>query len=259
MRAAQAAAYYVIASPAGAYFAKGVAPVSIWLSEDYARAAKGGTGAAKCGGNYAASLLPQMEAQALGCSQVLFLDPVEGKYLEELGGMNVFLVYRDGRIVTPALSGSILEGITRESILQLARDRGLQVEERKVSVDEWKDGVASGEISEVFACGTAAVITPIGRVKSRHGEFAIHGGETGPVATRLRRALLRGYGAELILTPGPEGMAGAIARMRALCEESQERVPACPGRDEILDHLRGWSAQLLPQLLPAPQALGAAS
>ena len=165
VRAAQKAGYYVIASPAGAYFAKGVAPVSIWLSEDYARAAKGGTGAAKCGGNYAASLLPQQEAQAQGCSQVLFLDPVEGKYLEELGGMNVFLVYKDGRIVTPELSGSILEGITRASILQLARDRGLRVEERKVSIDEWKQGMAAGEIAEAFACGTAAVVTPIGELK----------------------------------------------------------------------------------------------
>ena len=189
MRAAQAAAYYVIASPAGAYFAKGVAPVSIWLSEDYARAAKGGTGAAKCGGNYAASLLPQMEAQALGCSQVLFLDPVEGKYLEELGGMNVFLVYRDGRIVTPALSGSILEGITRESILQLARDRGLQVEERKVSVDEWKDGVVSGEISEVFACGTAAVITPIGQLKGKDFAVGDIDAPAGEVTMAIRKEL----------------------------------------------------------------------
>ena len=189
MRPAQAAAYYVIASPAGAYFAKGVAPVSIWLSEDYARAAKGGTGAAKCGGNYAASLLPQMEAQALGCSQVLFLDPVEGRYLEELGGMNVFLVYRDGRIVTPELSGSILEGITRASILQLARDRGLAVEERKVSIDEWKAGVASGDITEAFACGTAAVITPIGELKGK--DFAvgdIHA-PAGEVTMAIRREL----------------------------------------------------------------------
>jgi branched-chain amino acid aminotransferase len=189
MRPAQAAAYYVIASPAGAYFAKGVAPVSIWLSEDYARAAKGGTGAAKCGGNYAASLLPQMEAQALGCSQVLFLDPVEGMYLEELGGMNVFLVHRDGRIVTPELSGSILEGITRASILQLARDRGLVVEERKVSIDEWRNGVASGEITEAFACGTAAVITPIGELKGK--DFAvgdIHA-PAGEVTMAIRKEL----------------------------------------------------------------------
>ncbi|NEK92022.1 MAG: branched chain amino acid aminotransferase, partial [Xanthomonas euvesicatoria] len=105
------------------------------------------------------------KAYAQGCSQVLFLDPVEGKYIEELGGMNVFLVYKDGTLVTPELSGSILEGITRDSILQLARDRGMQVIERKVAIDEWKQGVASGEITEVFACGTAAVVTPIGELK----------------------------------------------------------------------------------------------
>lgn len=189
VRPAQAAGYYVIASPAGAYFAKGVAPVSIWLSEDYARAAKGGTGAAKCGGNYAASLLPQQEAYAQGCSQVLFLDPVEGRYLEELGGMNVFLVRRDGRIVTPELSGSILEGITRASILQLARDRGLVVEERKVSIDEWKEGVASGEISEVFACGTAAVVTPIGALKGHGFSVGDIDAPAGEVTMAIRKEL----------------------------------------------------------------------
>jgi len=189
MRPAQAAAYHVIASPAGAYFSKGVAPVAIWLSEDYARAAKGGTGAAKCGGNYAASLLPQLEAQALGCSQVLFLDPVEGRYLEELGGMNVFLVTRDGRMVTPALSGSILEGITRDSILQLARDRGMPVEERKVSIDEWKEGVASGDITEVFACGTAAVVTPIGALKGKGFSVGDLDAPAGGVTMAIRREL----------------------------------------------------------------------
>ena len=189
VRAAQRAGYYVIGSPVGAYFAKGVAPVSIWLSEDYARAAKGGTGAAKCGGNYAASLLPQQEATAQGCSQVLFLDPVEGKYLEELGGMNVFLVFKDGRFVTPELSGSILEGITRSSILQLARDRGLKVEERKVSIDEWKQGVASGEISEVFACGTAAVITPIGQLKGKDFAVGDLDAPAGEVTMALRKEL----------------------------------------------------------------------
>jgi branched-chain amino acid aminotransferase len=189
VRPAQAAAYYVIASPAGAYFAKGVAPVSIWLSEDYARAAKGGTGTAKCGGNYAASLLPQQQAYAQGCSQVLFLDPVECRYIEELGGMNVFLVYRDGRIVTPALSGSILEGITRASILQLVRDRGMPVEERKVSIDEWKQGVASGEISEVFACGTAAVITPIGALKGRGFSVGDIDAPAGDITMSIREEL----------------------------------------------------------------------
>ncbi len=189
VRAAQRAGYYVIGSPVGAYFAKGVAPVSIWLSEDYARAAKGGTGAAKCGGNYAASLLPQQEATAQGCSQVLFLDPVEGKYIEELGGMNVFLVFKDGRIVTPELSGSILEGVTRSSILQLARDRGLKVEERKVSIDEWKQGVASGEIGEIFACGTAAVVAPIGQLKGKGFSVGDIEAPAGEVTMAIRKEL----------------------------------------------------------------------
>jgi len=189
VRAANAVSYLVIASPAGAYFSKGVAPVSIWLSQDYARAARGGTGAAKCGGNYAASLLPQMEAREHGCSQVLFLDPVEGKFLEELGGMNVFLVYRDGRLVTPELSGSILEGVTRSSILQLARDRGMRVEERKVSIDEWKDGVASGDIAEVFACGTAAVVTPIGELKGKGFSVGDINAPIGEVTMAIRKEL----------------------------------------------------------------------
>ncbi|BDI21774.1 branched-chain amino acid aminotransferase [Herbiconiux sp. L3-i23] len=171
VRAAQKVDYRVIASPAGAYFHGGVRPVSIWLSTDYSRAGRGGTGAAKTGGNYAASLLPQAEAYRNGCDQVLFLDSVEQKYLEELGGMNIFLVRHDGTLITPALSGSILEGITRESIIRLAKDRGHAVEERPVTLDEWREGVASGEISESFACGTAAVITPIGALKGP--DFAI--------------------------------------------------------------------------------------
>ena len=120
---------------------------------------------------------------------MLFLDPVEGKYLEELGGMNVFLVYKDGTLVTPELSGSILEGITRESILQLARDRGMKVEERKVSIDEWKDGVASGAISEVFACGTAAVVTPIGQLKGEGFSVGDINAPAGEVTMSLRKEL----------------------------------------------------------------------
>ncbi len=189
VRSAQRAAYYVIASPAGPYFAKGVAPVSIWLSTEYARAAKGGTGAAKCGGNYAASLLPQQEAAANGCAQVLFLDPREGKYLEELGGMNVFLVRRDGTLLTPALTGSILEGVTRASIIQLARDRGHEVEERAISIDEWRDGVASGDISEAFACGTAAVVTPIGELKGPGFAVGDINASAGELTMALRRDL----------------------------------------------------------------------
>jgi branched-chain amino acid aminotransferase len=167
VRPAAKVAYYLIASPAGPYFTSGVAPVAIWLSTQYARAGKGGTGAAKTGGNYASSLAAQAEASEHGCAQVLFLDSSEGKYLEELGGMNVVLVHRDGRIVTP-LSDSILEGITRDSILQIATDRGLSVEHRKVTLDEWRAGVESGDIVEAFACGTAAVVTPIAEIKGEN-------------------------------------------------------------------------------------------
>jgi len=187
VRSAQHASYYVIASPAGPYFAKGVAPVSIWLSTEYARAGKGGTGAAKCGGNYAASLLPQKIAYAQGCSQVLFLD--NDGYIEELGGMNVFFVQRDGTLVTPALSGSILEGITRESIIRLARDRGITVEERRMHVEDWKNGVASGEITEVFACGTAAVVTPIGELKGEGFAVGDLSAPAGELTMSLRQEL----------------------------------------------------------------------
>ncbi len=189
VRSAQRAAYYVIASPAGPYFAKGVAPVSIWLSTEYSRAGRGGTGAAKCGGNYAASLLPQKEAYDHGCAQVLFLDPLENKYLEELGGMNVFLVQKDGTLLTPELSGSILEGVTRASIIQLARDRGHQVVERKVTAQEWRDGVASGDIVEAFACGTAAVITPIAALKGPDFTCGDENAPAGQLTMSLRQEL----------------------------------------------------------------------
>ena len=155
--------FYVIGSPAGAYFTGGVKPVSIWLSETYARAAEGGTGSAKTGGNYASSLLPQSEAYEQGCDQVVFLD-AHGN-VEELGGMNIVFVKKDGTLVTPA-SETILDGVTRNSLLQLAEDRGHAVERRAISLDEWREGVASGDIVEVFACGTAAVVTPIGTLKA---------------------------------------------------------------------------------------------
>lgn len=189
VRPANKIAYYVIASPAGAYFKGGVEPVSIWLSTEYNRAAPGGTGAAKTGGNYAASLLPQSEAYENGCAQVLFLDALEGRYLEELGGMNVFLVRKDGTLVTPATSGSILEGITRDSIIQLAKDRGHAVEERPVSLDEWRDGVASGDVTEVFACGTAAVITPISELKGPGFSIGDPKAPAGELTMSLRQEL----------------------------------------------------------------------
>jgi branched-chain amino acid aminotransferase len=189
VRPAQRVTFCVIASPAGSYFPKGVKPVSIWLSEDYVRASPGGTGAAKCGGNYAASLQAMQEATANGCDQVAFLDAIDRRWVEELGGMNLYFVYADGRIVTPQLTDSILEGVTRDSILALARGRGYDVQEQRFSIDDWLGGVASGEITEVFACGTAAVVTPVGTLKWSGGEIS-SGEEAGKVTTELRSALL---------------------------------------------------------------------
>ena len=188
VRPAKKVNYYVIASPAGSYFTGGVAPVSIWLSTTYARAGKGGTGAAKTGGNYASSLIAQQEAYDHGCAQVMFLDSSEGKYVEELGGMNVVLVKKDGTLVTPE-SDSILEGITRDSLLQLAEDRGLTVERRKVTIDEWREGAASGEITEMFACGTAAVITPINLIKAADFEIGSADAAAGELTMSLHQEL----------------------------------------------------------------------
>ncbi|MDO9485347.1 MAG: branched-chain amino acid aminotransferase [Actinomycetota bacterium] len=194
VRPANAYQYLLIASPAGAYFPQGVKPVSVWISEDYVRAAPGGTGEAKCAGNYAASLIAQAEAAAEGCEQVVWLDAVERKWIEEMGGMNLYFVYGQGpsaRLVTPSLTGSLLPGITRDSLLTVANDLGYASEEGQISVDEWRQGVESGAISEVFACGTAAVITPVGTVKSRkYFSFDINGGQPGPITTQLRAALL---------------------------------------------------------------------
>jgi branched-chain amino acid aminotransferase len=188
VRPAVKVVYYLIASPASAYFAGGVTALSIWLSTEYARAGKGGTGAAKTGGNYASSLVAQAEAYEHGCQQVLFLDSAEGTYLEELGGMNVVLVHRDGKLLTPE-SSSILEGITLSSVLQLARDRGLTVEHRKVTLEEWRAGVESGDIVEAFACGTAAIITPIGLLKGENVEIRMPEPSTERISLSLRQEL----------------------------------------------------------------------
>jgi branched-chain amino acid aminotransferase len=190
VRPAQEVTFCLIASPAGPYFPTGVAGVSIWLSHEYTRAAPGGTGAAKCAGNYAASLLAQQQAAEHGCQQVVFLDAVERTWVEELGGMNLFFVHADGTLVTPALTGTILEGITRDSIVTLAGRRGMPVVERRVSIEEWRDGAASGDIREVFACGTAAVVTPVARLAWDDGEAVIGDGEPGPVTLALRQALV---------------------------------------------------------------------
>ncbi|WP_037913652.1 branched-chain amino acid aminotransferase [Actinacidiphila yeochonensis] len=181
--------FLVIASPAGAYFSGGVKPVSVWLSEEYVRAAPGGTGAAKAGGNYAASLVAQAQAAEKGCDQVVWLDAIERRWVEEMGGMNLYFVYGD-RIVTPELSGSLLPGITRDSLLTIAADLGYQVAEERISVEDWKRGNEDGTLTEVFACGTAAVITPVGSVKSTRADWTVADGEPGEATMRLRKALL---------------------------------------------------------------------
>jgi branched-chain amino acid aminotransferase len=194
VRPANSYEYLLIASPAGAYFPRGLKPVSVWVSDDYVRAAPGGTGEAKCAGNYAASLIAQAEASHHGCDQVVWLDAVERRWIEEMGGMNLYFVLGSGdsaRLVTPELTGTLLPGITRSSLLQVASDLGIRADEARISVDDWRDGCASGEITETFACGTAAVITPVGEVKSRtSGAWSVGEGGTGPVTTRLRQALL---------------------------------------------------------------------
>lgn len=182
--------FCVIACPVGSYFKGGPKPVSVWVSDDYSRAGPGGTGAAKCGGNYAASLVAQAEAISKGCDQVVFLDAAEHRWVEELGGMNVFFVFDDGSIITPPLSGTILPGITRKSVIALAQEAGHAVAEKPYSIDQWRADAASGALREAFACGTAAVISAIGTVRSSEGDFTIGGSQNGPVTTALREKLV---------------------------------------------------------------------
>ena len=182
--------FSVITSPVGPYFKGGAKPITIWVSEGYTRAAPGGTGSAKCGGNYASSLIAQSEAYANGCDQVVFLDAAQHRSVEELGGMNVFFVKDDGTISTPPLDGTILPGITRKSLIELAREEGLTVVEQPYTFEEWKADATSGKLKEAFACGTAAVVAGIGAVKHQGGEFKIADGQTGPVTAKLRTALV---------------------------------------------------------------------
>jgi len=197
--------FAVIASPAGSYFSGGPRPVSVWLADTYTRAAPGGTGAAKTGGNYAAGFVAQLEALENGCEQVVWLDAAEHRWVEEMGGMNLFFVYGSGasaRIMTPALTGTLLAGITRDSLLTLAPDLGIPAEEGTISTEQWRAGCESGEITEVFACGTAAVITPVGEVRGRSGSWTVGAGQAGPVTTRLREHLL---GLQFGQLPDPYG------------------------------------------------------
>ncbi len=193
VKAADEYLFLIIGGPAGAYFQGGIKPVTIWVEEEYVRAAPGGTGRAKCAGNYAASLLPGKLAKQRGCDQALYLDAVQHKYLEELGGMNVFLVLQEGNrtvIATPEKSGSILEGITRDSLITVARELGYDVEERRISIEDVEQAHRTGALKEAFACGTAAVISPIGTLMSRRGTWTINDNKVGEVSTRLRAALL---------------------------------------------------------------------
>lgn len=169
--------YYLIASPSGAYFTHGLQPISIWVSQNYHRAGRGGTGFAKTGGNYASSLLPQQEADAQGCDQVCFLDDVTEKNLEELGGMNIMVVDADGTVRTPHLTGTILEGNTRSAIIRLLTDAGRRVVEDTITLEGLLADIESGKVSEVFACGTAAVVVPLGHLKGEGFDVRIEGQE----------------------------------------------------------------------------------
>lgn len=192
VRPTNRALYMLIATPAAAYFNSDNA-VAVWISTEYVRAVQGGTGEAKCGGNYAASLVAQKAAAKEGCDQVVWIDAKERKWVEEMGGMNLYFVKGSGAnatLVTPKLTGTLLPGITRDSILTLANDLGYKSEEVMISVEDWRDGVKSGEITEIFACGTAAVVTPVGSAKSSMGTWVTGDGAPGPITGQIRTALL---------------------------------------------------------------------
>jgi len=192
VRPSNKALYMLIATPAGAYFDPSKA-VNVWISTEYVRAAQGGTGEAKCGGNYAASLVAQKAAAKEGCDQVVWIDAKERKWVEEMGGMNLYFVKgsgSDATVITPKLTGTLLPGITRDSILSVAKDLGYKTEEVMLSIDDWRDGVASGEITEIFACGTAAVVSPVGTAKSAMVTWVTGDGQPGKITMQIRNHLL---------------------------------------------------------------------
>ena len=182
--------YYVILSPSGAYYASGLAPVGIYVEDSYVRAVRGGIGFAKTGGNYAASLLGEYKGVENGCEQVCFVDAATKTYLEELGGMNMMAVHKDGHVETPSLTGNILPGVTRRSLIQLLQDKGHDVVETMIALDQLLEDIKSGEVTEVFACGPAAIITPIGRFKSEKFDVTVADGGSGKLTCELRDELL---------------------------------------------------------------------
>jgi branched-chain amino acid aminotransferase len=185
--------FVLIASPVGSYFGSALKPVTVWLEREYTRAAPGGTGAAKTGGNYAGGFAGQLRALEHDCQQVVWLDAIEHRWVEEMGGMNLFFVYGSGpdaRIVTPPLTGTLLPGVTRDSLLTLAPGIGIGASESQISVQQWRSQCESGELTEVFACGTAAALTPVGAVRGAEEEWTIGDGSPGPVTKRMFEALL---------------------------------------------------------------------
>ena len=188
VRASYTYRFFIILSPVGAYYAEGFNPVKIWVTRDHVRAVRGGLGEAKTSGNYAASLYAAEEAHRHGYTQVLWLDGVEQRYVEEVGSMNIFFVI-NGEVVTPMLNGSILPGITRDSVLTLAKTWGVPVCERKISIDEVMDAYENGTLEEVFGSGTAAVISPVGEIKYDEKTVTIGKGAVGPMAKRFFNAI----------------------------------------------------------------------
>lgn len=182
--------FYIILSPVGSYYEEGIHPVKILVENEFVRAVKGGTGGAKTAGNYASALKAQETASSKGYSQVMWLDGVEHKYVEEVGSMNIFFKI-DGEIITPAVNGSILEGITRKSIIELLAHWGTPVTERQISMEEVADSFAAGKLEEVFGTGTAAVISPVGELNWNGTIMEVNGGKTGPLAEKLYDTLTR--------------------------------------------------------------------
>jgi branched-chain amino acid aminotransferase len=193
--------FLLMAFVVGGFFGDPVSSITVWVSHDFSRAIPGGTGDVKCAANYAGAFLAQGQAEAFGCQQVVWLDPVERRWVEELSGMNLFFV-RGKEIITPPLSGSILPGVTRTSLLVLADRLGYPAREERVSLEQWRSECAQSVITETFACGTAAVITPVGAVRDPGGDWSIGGGTPGPVTVRLRRELVDLHHG---IAPDPDG------------------------------------------------------